>query len=108
MEIKTLLQNTTVKNILTQSGISQEKMQEITMQAVELIQDKFHKHPSQMSSLLSGRPFSEKDNMMEEEMECEFVKKLVEKDGLPEYVALGIKGILPVLIVQLNGNLERI
>lgn len=108
MEIKKLLQNTTVKNILTQSGIPQDKMQEITMQAMELIQENFHKNPSQMSSLLSGQPFSESDNMMEEEIESEFVQKLVEKDGLPEYVALRIKGILPVMIIQLNSSLEHI
>lgn len=107
MEINKLLQNTTVKNILTQAGIPQEKMQNITMQAVGVIQEKFHEHPSQMSSLLSGHPLSERDNMMEEEMECEFVQILIEKDEIPEYVANTIKEILPVLIEQLNGSISH-
>lgn len=107
MEVKKLLQNSAVKNILTQAGIPQEKMQNITMQAVEVIQEKFHRHPSQMSSLLSGHPLSERDNMMEEEMECEFVQILIEKDDIPEYVANTIKEILPVLIEQLNGSISN-
>jgi len=107
MEINKLLQNNTVKNILTQAGIPQEKMQNITLQAVEVIQEKFHKNPSQMSSLLSGHPLSERDNMMEEEIENEFVQKIIEKEEIPEYVANNIKGILPVLIEQLNGSISH-
>lgn len=108
MEIKTILQNDTVKNILTKAGISNDKMEIIAKQAFEVIQNKFEKNPSQMTSLMSGHPKSETDTMMEAEIESDFVQNLVQKVGIPENIAHQVKEILPNVMNQFNGSFSNL
>lgn len=108
MEIKTILQNNAVKNILIKAGITNEKMEIIAVQAMEVIQGKFDKNPSQMTNILSAKPKSENYNKMEAELENDFVQNLVKKIGISENVAHQVKGILPNVLNQFNSSISKL
>jgi hypothetical protein len=102
MEIKRIIQDENVQNILNKAGIPQNQIQIIADQAMATIKSHIAEHPTQISGLLSHDNNAKTTDAMRNEMEHAFVENLVKKVGLPENVANQVKGVLPTFINSYN------
>jgi hypothetical protein len=99
MDANSLLQKKDVKIIFEKAGISNEQLPYVAKVAFSVIQDKLNQHPFQMSRLLSKQAKSNAQKILKDEVEHDFVEKLVKKVGVTETVA---KKILPVFLKEFN------
>ncbi len=106
MDINDILQNDTVKNLLSKVGVSDEQAKSIATQVMSSIQSKFSQNPKQMSSLLSENDNTDDDIKLEKEVEDDFVSNLINKVGLPDNIADQIKGAIPGVMSQFTGKLS--
>ncbi|HIP32065.1 MAG TPA: hypothetical protein EYG86_04835 [Crocinitomicaceae bacterium] len=106
MDIKDILENDTVKGLLTKFGVSDEQAQSVAKQAMSSMQSKFTENPKQMSSLLSDNENTEDDVKMAAEIEDDFVQNLIKKVGLPDSIAGSLKGAIPGILSQFTGKLS--
>lgn len=106
MEIKSILKNEQVKDILERANIPQDKLEAVANQAINAIKGKIEQHPTQMQHLISGNPTAESNKTMRAEVEHEFVNNLVQQLGISEHVANKITGVLPTILNQFSGKLS--
>ena len=106
MDIKDILENETVKGLLSKFGVSEEQAQSVAKQAMSSMQSKFAENPKQMSSLLSENENTEDDHKMAAAVEEDFVQGLIKKVGLPENIAGSLKGAIPGILSQFTGKLS--
>ncbi len=106
MNINDILQNDTVKELLSKVGVSEQQAQSIAKQAMASIQSKFSQNPQQMSSLLSENDNTDDDIKLEKEVEDDFVANLINKVGLPDNIADQIKGAIPGVMSQFSSKLS--
>lgn len=107
IDVNDILQNETVKGLLNKFGVSDDQAKAIANQALNAIKSKFSKDPKQMSSLLSDSENTEDDNKLAEEVENEFIDRLVNKVGIPESLASQAKGAIPGILSQVTSKLSQ-
>jgi hypothetical protein len=78
----------------------------VANQAMSAIKTKFNKNPKQMSSLLSENANTEDDEVMAQEVEADFIDRLVKKVGIPEGMASQAKGAIPGILSQVTSKLS--
>lgn len=106
MEIKSILKNELVKDILEKANIPQDKLEAVAHQAINTIKGKIEQHPAQMNRLISGNPQAETNQVMRAEVEHAFVNNLVHQLGISEHIANKVKGVLPTILNQFSGKLS--
>ncbi|MCJ8290656.1 MAG: hypothetical protein HRT58_13410 [Crocinitomicaceae bacterium] len=106
IDVKDLLENDTIKGLLTKFGVSSAMAESVANQALSAIKTKFNKDPKQMSSLLSENKNTEKDEVLVKEVEDDFIDRLVKKVGIPEGMASQAKGAIPGILSQVTSKLS--
>lgn len=106
IDVKDLLENETIKGLLKKFGVSPDQAEGVAKQALSAITSKFGKDPKAMSSLLSENDNTDDDNKVAEEVENDFIDRLVKKTGIPEGVASQAKGALPGILSQVTSKLS--
>ncbi len=106
IDVKDLLENDTIKGLLTKFGVSSAMAESVANQALSAIKTKFNKDPKQMSSLLSENANTEGDEAMSKEVEDDFIDRLVNKVGIPEGMASQAKGAIPGILSQVTSKLS--
>lgn len=106
IDIKDLLENETVKGLLSKAGVSGDQTKVIAEQAVNSVKSKFEKNPVQMASLLSENDNTEDDEKLKAEVEEDFLQGLMTKAGISESMAGGLKGMIPGILAQITGKLS--
>lgn len=106
IDVKDILDNDTVRGMLSKIGVSDEQADKVANQAVSAVKSKFKENPKQMSSLLSENPNTEDDEKMASSVSDDFVERLVKKVGLPEGVADKAKELMPDVLSQVTGKLS--
>lgn len=107
IDVDDILKNETVKGLLDKFGVSDEQAKSVANQAMNAIKSKFSNNPKQMSSLLSENENTEDDNKMAEEVENDFIDRLVNKVGIPESMASQAKGAIPGILSQVTSKLSQ-
>ncbi len=107
MDVKELMENETIKNLLDKFGVSEQQAESIANQAMSAIKSTFNKDPKQMSSLLSEHPNTKEDEAMAKKVEDDFLDRLTNKIGLPKNIADQAKGAIPGLLSQVSGKLSK-
>lgn len=106
IDVKDLLENDTIKGLLTKFGVSSAMAESVANQAMNAIKTKFNKDPKQMSSLLSENANTGDDEAMAQEVEDDFIDRLVKKVGIPEGMASQAKGAIPGILSQVTSKLS--
>jgi hypothetical protein len=106
IDVKDLLENDTIKGLLTKFGVSSAMAESVANQAMNAIKTKFNKDPKQMSSLLSENTNTGDDEAMVQEVEDDFIDRLVKKVGIPEGMASQAKGAIPGILSQVTSKLS--
>jgi hypothetical protein len=106
IDVKDLLENDTIKGLLTKFGVSSAMAESVANQAMNAIKTKFNKDPKQMSSLLSENANTGDDEAMVQEVEDDFIDRLVKKVGIPEGMASQAKGAIPGILSQVTSKLS--
>lgn len=106
IDVKDILDNDTVRGVLSKIGVSEDQADKVANQAVNAVKSKFSENPKQMSSLLSDNPNTEDDEKMASSVSDDFVERLVKKVGLPESVADKAKDLMPDVLSQVTGKLS--
>ena len=107
IDVKDLLENDTIKGLLKKFGVSSAMAESVANQAMSAIKSKFDKNPKQMSSLLSENDNTEDDEVMAQEVESDFIDRLVKKVGIPEGMANQAKGAIPGILSQVTSKLTE-
>lgn len=107
IEVNDLLKNDTVQGLLKKFGVSDEQAASVANQALNAIKSKFNNNPKQMSSLLSENENTDDDNKLAEEVENDFIDRLVKKVGIPESMASQAKGAIPGILSQVTTKLSQ-
>ena len=106
IDVKDLLENETIKGLLKKFGVSSAMAESVANQAMSAIKSKFDKNPKQMSSLLSENANTEDDEVLAQEVEDDFIDRLVKKVGIPEGMASQAKGAIPGILSQVTSKLS--
>ena len=106
IDVKDLLENDTIKGLLTKFGVSSDMAESVANQALSAIKTKFNKDPKQMSSLLSENANTDDDEKAAKEVEDDFIDRLVKKVGIPEGMASQAKGAIPGILSQVTSKLS--
>lgn len=106
IDVKDLLENETIKGLLKKFGVSPAMAESVANQAMSSIKSKFDKNPKQMSSLLSENANTDDDEVMAQEVEDDFIDRLVKKVGIPEGMASQAKGAIPGILSQVTSKLS--
>lgn len=106
IDVKDLLENETIKGLLKKFGVSPAMAESVANQALTAIKSKFDKNPKQMSSLLSENPNTDEDEIMAQEVEDDFIERLIKKVGIPEGMASQAKGAIPGILSQVTSKLS--
>jgi len=106
IDVKDLLENETIKGLLSKFGVSSAMAESVANQAMSAIKAKFNNNPKQMSSLLSENANTEDDEKMAQEVEADFIDRLVKKVGIPEGMASQAKGAIPGILSQVTSKLS--
>lgn len=106
IDVKDLLENDTIKGLLKKFGVSPAMAESVANQAMSAIKSKFDKNPKQMSSLLSENANTNEDEVMAQEVEDDFIDRLVKKVGIPEGMASQAKGAIPGILSQVTSKLS--
>lgn len=106
IDVKDLLENETIKGLLTKFGVSTAMAESVANQALSAIKAKFNNNPKQMSSLLSENPNTDEDELLAKEVEDDFIDRLVKKLGIPEGMASQAKGAIPGILSQVTSKLS--
>lgn len=106
MDINTILENSTVKDLLKKVGVSDAQAKSVAQQAMSAIQGKFTKDPKKMSSLLSDNPNTPEDESLKGEVENDFVQNLISKTGLSPEIANQLKSAMPGVMSSFSSNLS--
>lgn len=106
MDINTILENSTVKDLLKKAGVSDAQAKSVAQQAMTAIQGKFAKEPKKMSSLLSDNPNTPEDESLKGEVENDFVQSLISKAGISPDIANQLKGALPSVMSSVSSKLS--
>lgn len=106
IDVKDLLENDTIKGLLKKFGVSSAMAESVANQALTAIKSKFDKNPKQMSSLLSENPNTDEDEVMAQEVEADFIDRLIKKVGIPEGMANQAKGAIPGILSQVTSKLS--
>jgi len=107
IDVKDLLENETIKGLLKKFGVSPAMAESVANQALSAVKSKFSNNPKQMSSLLSENPNTDQDEVMAQEVEDDFIDRLVKKVGIPEGMASQAKGAIPGILSQITGKLTE-
>lgn len=107
MDVKDLLENETIKGLLTKFGVSSAMAESVANQAMSAIKTKFSSNPKQMSSLLSANPNTTEDEALAKEVEDDFIDRLIKKVGIPESMASQAKGAIPGILSQVTSKLSE-
>lgn len=107
MDVKDLLENETIKGLLKKFGVSPAMAESVANQALNAIKMKFNNNPKQMSSLLSANPNTTEDEAMAQEVEDDFIERLIKKVGIPESMASQAKGAIPGILSQVTSKLTE-
>lgn len=106
IDVKDLLKNDTVQGLLKKFGVSEQQAESVANQALSAIKSKFNNNPKQMSSLLSENDNTDDDNKLADEVESDFIDRLVNKVGIPEGVASQAKGAIPGILSSVTSKLS--
>ncbi|MCO5260569.1 MAG: hypothetical protein M9916_10530 [Crocinitomicaceae bacterium] len=104
MDLTSLLNNDSVKGILSNLGIEESKQSGVINQLTEVIHSKASNNPKELSSLASSKPNTSNDNAFQSAMQNDFVKNLVSKVGLSDTQAKSVAGALPDLMKNIDFN----
>jgi hypothetical protein len=107
MDISQLLNNPQIKGIFQKTGISENKSSEVLKTAVESFSSKFKENPKQTTSLLSDNPNTDADNAYFNLIETDFMKHLIQKNGIPESVANQTKNALPEIFKLISSSANQ-
>lgn len=107
IDVQDVLKNESVQGLLKKFGVSDEQATSVANQALNAIKTKFNNNPKQMSSLLSEKENTADDNKLAEEVENDFIDRLVKKVGIPESVASEAKGAIPGILNQVSSKLSK-
>jgi len=106
MDVNSILENQTVKDLLKKAGISDAQAKSVANQAMSAIQSKFKSSPKEMSSLLSDDPNTPEDESLKASVENDFVTNLTKKVGLSPDIAEKVKGAFPDIMNQFSSKLS--
>jgi hypothetical protein len=106
IDVKDLLENETIKGLLSKFGVSSAMAESVANQALSSIKTKFNNNPKQMSSLLSENPNTPEDEVLAKEVEDDFIDRLIKKVGIPEGMASQAKGAIPGILSQVSSKLS--
>lgn len=107
IDVKDLMNNDTVKGLMSKFGIAEEQVETIAAEAIETVKSKFAKNPKQMSSLLSENENTDEDNAMAKEAEEDFISRIADKLGLPDNILSNLKGeMFSGLLSQVTSKLS--
>lgn len=107
INVDDILKNETVQGLLDKFGVSDEQAKSVANQAMNAIKSKFSNNPKQMSSLLSENENTDDDNQLADEVENDFIDRLVNKVGIPESTAKEAKGAFPNILNQVTSKLSQ-
>ena len=104
LDVKDLLNNDSVKQILDKAGISNDKAESLLKQATQAVNTHFKANPGQMSSLLSSNPNTDDDNKMAQKVENDFLGDIAKKVGLSASVTSNLQGLMPAVLNQISSK----
>ena len=102
IDVKDLLENETIKGLLSKFDVAPSQAESIANQALSAVKTKFSNSPKQMSSLLSANPNTHEDEVMGKEVEDDFIGRLIKKVGIPEGIANVAKATIPGILSQVT------
>lgn len=106
IDLKDLLGNDMVKNVLGKIGVDQDKADDVADAAISAISSKFSEHGPQMVSMLSQNENTEDDNKLENEIEESFLGNLQDKVGISDAMISQLKGAaIPMILNFLREKL---
>lgn len=107
IDVKDLMNNDTVKGLMSKFGIAEDQMESVASEAVETVKSKFAQNPKQMSSLLSENDNTDDDIALSKEAEDDFISRITDKLGLPEGITSKLKGeMFSGLLSQVTSKLS--
>ncbi len=106
ISLESILENETLKSILSKAGVSPAQAKGVATQALGSIKNNHDANPSQMASLLSDNPNTPEDESLKQKVENDFLSNLIKKVGLPESVANQVKGALPGVMGMVSSKLS--
>lgn len=104
MDIQSILNNQSVKDILKKVGVNEEQQGKVINQAADLVKSKALSDPKAIASLFSSKPNTSADNALQSGMQNDFLKDLVSKVGLPADIAEKVSGSLPDILKNVTGS----
>lgn len=107
IDVKDLMNNDTVKGLMSKFGIGEDQAESVATEAMEAVKSKFAQNPKQMSSLLSENENTEDDIAFSKEAEDDFISRITDKLGLPDNIVSNLKGeMFSGLLSQVTSKLS--